>query len=343
VSPIYRRLDDNRMERFDARGSRRFRARDAVLAVALAALLLVAFEGASIRRAARELGPGIGRDVVLAIGRPAGSVADSLPLAGLAHRATGWLSPNRDLSRLPGFETPVASSGGLVPAVTPDAFDPAVIGQPAPPRLALRRLLVTGDSMSQPLDADLARRLAGAGVKVTRDPHLGTGISNTLLVDWGKLSVSQVQQLRPDAVVAFIGANEGFPMPGPAGVQVQCCSAQWAAIYAARARRMMDTYRQSGAARVYWITLPTPRDAARQAIARTVDAAVTVAAQPWADQVRVIDTVPVFTPGDHYRDAMPVNGTQTIVREADGIHLNDAGSTLLAGIVLRTMSRDYRW
>lgn len=335
--------DDNRMGRFDARRARHFRARDAVMAVIIAAVLLVLFEGASIKRQALQLSPGVGRDIVLAIGRPAGAVAGDLPLAPLGHDATAWLSPNRDLGHLPGFETPVAGSGGPVPPVTPDSFDPTTLGRPAPPPRPLHRVLVTGDSMSQPLDADIAQRLAGAGVKVTRDPHLGTGISNTLLVDWGRLSVSQVQQIHPDAVVVFIGANEGFPMPGPGGAQVQCCSAQWAAIYAARVRRMMDTYRQSGAARVYWLTLPTPREAARQQIARTVNAAVAVAAQPWANQVRVIDTVPVFTPGDRYRDAMPVGGVQTIVRQSDGIHLNDAGSSLLATTVIGVMHRDYRW
>lgn len=343
MSPLYRRLDDNRMERFDRRGARRFRARDAVVAIAVAALLLVLFEGRSMRKAGEELRPGIGRDLVLAIGRPAGSVADSLPLANLGHTATAWLSPNRDLSHLAGFQTPVAATGGPVPPVTPDSFDPTALGLPAPPRRALERVLVTGDSMSQPLDADIAQRLAPAGVKVTRDPHLGTGISNTLLVDWGQLSTSQVQQLHPDAVVVFIGANEGFPMPGPGGAQVQCCSAEWAAIYAARVRRMMDTYRQAGAARVYWLTLPTPRERARQTIEHTVNAAIAVAAEPWMDQVRVIDTVPVFTPGERYRDAMPVGGSETIVRESDGIHLNDAGSSLLAGTVLAAMSRDYRW
>ena len=340
---LYRRLDDNRMERFDARGSRHFRARDAIVAVLVAAVLLVLFDGGSIRKAAEELPSGIGRDAVLVVGRPAGTVASHLPLASLNRTATGWLSPNRSLNGLPGFQTPLAASGGPIPAVTPDAFAPAQLGLPAPTRARLRNLLVTGDSMSQPLDADLAQRLASAGVKVTRDPHLGTGISNTLLVDWGKLSISQVQSFHPAAVVVFIGANEGFPMPGPGGVQVQCCSAEWAAIYAARVRRMMDTYRQAGAARVYWLTLPTPRDPARQKIARVVNAAVAVAAQPWADQVRVIDTVPVFTPGERYRDAMPVSGAQTIVRQSDGIHLNDAGSSLLAGIVLRTVAGDYTW
>jgi hypothetical protein len=194
--------------------------------------------------------------------------------------------------------------------------------------------------MSMPLDADLARLLAPRGVTVIRDPHLGTGISKPFVVDWGELSRQQVRKDRPDAVVVFIGANEGFPLPGPGKLQIQCCGADWAAIYAGRARAMADTYRRGGAARVYWITLPLPRETARQAISRTVNAAIDVAVQPWRSQVRVIDTVPVFTPHG-YRDAMPVGGRDTIVRQPDGIHLNNAGAAVLAGIVLARVDRDF--
>src|SRR5262249_10921345 len=161
-------------------------------------------------------------------------------------------------------------------------------------------------------------------------------------VDWGKLSVTQVRKHRPDAVVMFIGANEGWPMAGPRGRQVQCCSAQWAAIYAQRVRIMANTYRRNGAARVYWVTLPLPREPARQQIAKVVNAAISVAVQPWADQIRTINTVPVFTPKG-YRDAMTINGKQTIVRQADGIHLNNAGSSLLADIVVSKLKNDFRF
>ncbi len=52
-----------------------------------------------------------------------------------------------------------------------------------------------------------------------RDVHVGTGISKTDLLDWGKLAAKQVGKDEPDAVVVFIGANEGFPMPGAARPQ----------------------------------------------------------------------------------------------------------------------------
>jgi lysophospholipase L1-like esterase len=333
--------DDSLIGRFDRTGRRTYRARDAVFTVLLAAALLVVLSGQAVRRAGDQMNPGVGRSLVLAVGRPTSWVAGQLPLAGAARTVTSFLSPDRNLSSGSGFASHPLASGGI-PPVTPDAFDPGAIGAPAA-RRSLHTLLVTGDSMSMPLDDDLAQRLAPRGVHVIRDPHIGTGISNSFIVDWGKLSAFQVRQYHPDAVVVFIGANDGYPMPGPDGRQVSCCGAAWASVYANRARQMAYTYRQAGAARLYWLTLPTPREAARQTIARVVNAAIEVAVQPWASQVRVINTVPIFTPGGVYRDAMTLGGTPTLVRQADGIHLNDAGSSLLAGVVLGALARDFTY
>jgi lysophospholipase L1-like esterase len=335
--------DDGSMGRFESGGGRRFSARDAVKTVLVATVLLVLFAGGSIRRAGAEMSPGVAKSIVQAVGKPAGWVADQLPFASIGHHLTAWLSPEEDLgSSGTGFVSSTASSGapGGVPPVTPEAFDPAALGAKPPPRRPLEKLLVTGDSLSQPLDQDLARRLAGS-VDVVRDPHVGTGISKSIIVDWGKLSSAQVKKDKPGAVVVFIGANEGFPMKGPDGREVQCCGPDYAAIYASRVRQMMNTYRQAGAARVYWLTLPAPRDSERQKIARTVNAAIVVAAQPWRSQVRVVDTVPIFTPGGRYRDAMEVDGQDKIVRESDGIHLNQTGSDLLAETLIGVIDRDF--
>ena len=334
--------DDSLMSRFDEEGARRYRARDAVFVVLFVAVLLGLFEGRSILHAGERM-TGLGGKIVRAVGRPTSSASTHLKLADATHDATGFLAPEASLgSSGGGFAGGAASaSTSQIPAVAPEAFDPTTLGLPAPPRHALHSLLVTGDSMSMPLDADLAQRLV-SHVRVVQDPHIGTGISNSQIVDWGKLSASQVHSDRPDAVVVFIGANEGFPMTGPDGKQIQCCSAQWAAIYAQRVRIIANTYRQGGRARVYWITLPDQRDAARQAIARVVNAAIEVGVQPWASQVRVVDSVPIFTPSG-YRDAMPIAGVSTIVRENDGVHLNDAGSKLLANHVLADLSRDFSY
>ena len=76
------------MGRFDQHGLSRFRARDAIWSTFLVCAVLVVTAGDSARRAGEQMNPGIGRDIVLAVGKPAGAIADALPFAQLADDAT---------------------------------------------------------------------------------------------------------------------------------------------------------------------------------------------------------------------------------------------------------------
>jgi lysophospholipase L1-like esterase len=336
---------DSRITRFDRAGLRGFSARDALVAIGVAAVLLVLFAGGSIRDAGEEMTPGIGRDVVLAFGGPAGWIADRTPLPEVGEDLTAWLSPDEELGGEGAFATAVAGDPGLsarLPAITPQYFDPVELGEKVEPR-PLETLLVTGDSLSTPLDNELAQLLADTGVEVIADPHLAAAISNPGLVDWGRLSASQVAEHRPDAVVVFIGANEGYAIPGPGGEDVECCGADYAAAFAQRMRQMMDTYRQGGAAQVFWLEVPAARDRDRLALSRVVNGSIDVASQPWRDSVHPVDLVNVFTPGLEYRDSITIDGKETIVRESDGIHLNEAGSALAAEVVLERLDSYFDW
>ena len=330
------------MSRFDREGVRHFTARQSVLAVAIVAAILLVLSGGSILSAADEEKPGVEKDLLHAIGKPGSTLADN-PLGKASSKLTSKLSPDEKLDPGQSFSAagPGTVTAGQIPPVTPSYFDPVELDDRAPPRQPLESLLVTGDSLSQPLDAELARRLTPEGIDVTRDAHVGTGISNASLADWGQLSAAQVEEHHPDAVVVFIGANEGYPMPGPDGKDVACCSPEWAAIYANRARQVITNYRQGEKAKVYWLTVPLPRDPARQRIASVVNQAVAVAAQPWRSQVRIIDTDEYFAPDGKYSDSIPVDGEEQIVRESDGIHLNDLGSSLLADHLLDRIDLDF--
>jgi lysophospholipase L1-like esterase len=320
---------------------RKLSARHALIAVFLAALLLVLFEGSSIERAGEEMDPGLARELTLAIGEPLGWVSEQLPFDDWTDDSLAFLE-DEGVGGAGGFESAGAARVARgVPPVPPSSFDPDELGGRRAPPGRLDTLLVTGDSLSMPLDVQLARQLADTGVEVERDPHVGTGISKSGLVDWGRLSTEQTAEHEPDAVVVFIGANEGFELPGPNGSRIECCDPAWAAEYAFRARRMMNTYRRGGRARVYWLTLPAPREGDRQRIARAVNAAIEVAAQPYRAHVRVLDMEALFTPGGRYRDSMTVEGRPQIVREPDGIHLNARGAELAADAVLRAVDRDF--
>jgi lysophospholipase L1-like esterase len=318
----------------------RMRSRDALIVVFVSVVLLVLFQGSSIRNAGDQMQPGVERNAVRAIGAPAGWVADRFPFNRWGDDALAFLKSDEGGGMGSFGSKPTATTGGGVPAVTPDSFDPTELGAKPKPPAPLKTLLVTGDSLAMPLDAELARRLAGK-VDVKREPHIGTGITKTDLLDWGAESTRQVHDLHPQAVVVFIGANEGFPLPGQGGHQVDCCGPEWAAAYANRVRQMMDTYRQRGAARVYWLLLPLPRDSDLREVARSVNAGIQVAAEPFRAQVRVIDMAALFTPGGKYRDAMTVDGRKQIVRENDGIHLNETGAKVAADPVLTAIRRDF--
>ena len=318
--------------------TRRLGAREGLIAIIVAAFVLVIAEGPSIERTGERMDPGPIRTGVLAVGRPAAWLGSRLPVADAVDDVTAGLSPDDDLASASGGFSAATTESDAVQPVTPDAFAPEDFGERPAPERGLRTLLVTGDSMAQPLDTVLARRLAdGDATQVIRDVYIGTGISKTDLLDWGKLSVRQTGEHTPDAVVVFLGANEGFSIDG-----VDCCGADWAAAYATRARTMMNTYRRDGDTIVYWLTLPLPRDEQRQEIALTVNAAVRAAAAAYRAQVRVLDMTTLFTPDGEYRDDMPVDGRQELVREADGIHLNETGSELAADELLRAVEQDFQ-
>jgi len=311
-------------------------ARQAILLIALTGLVLLLCAGDSVRSAGEELEDGPIKTMVLTVGHPAGWVADALPFAPIADALTGWVSSDADLGSAEGGFNPPAGTGGETGAgaarVTPEAFG----GTRAP----LGSLLVTGDSMAMPLDAALARRTAGADVRTRRDAKVGTGISKTDLVDWGRLAAEQVADRPADAVVVFLGANEGFPMP-VGGRDVACCSPEWAAEYATRTRAVIEAYRRGGARRVYWLTLPAPRDAPRARIARVVNDAIRVAAAGFGAPVQVVEAAELFSPGFRYRDGLEVDGRERLVRDPDGIHLNERGAELLADRLVVRLGRDF--
>ena len=282
-------------------------------------------------------------------GRRARAHAGDRQAGGLGRGSAAVRRLDRRRARLPrgrrrgrGRQLRAAGSGSAgrgVPAVPPASFDPAELGGQAASAGELGTLLVTGDSLSMPLDIELARRLGDTDVDVERDPHVGTGISKTGLVDWGRLSAEQVGELGPTPLWCSSGRTRGSTgRPGRRADQVLWPRLGRRIRY--RVRRMMNTYRRGGRARVYWLTLPAPRDGDRQEIARSVNAAIEVAA-PYRAQVRVLDMGALFTPGGRYRDAMTIDGRRQIVRESDGIHLNGRGSELAADAVLEAVRQDF--
>ena len=203
----------------------------------------------------------------------------------------------------------------------------------APPGGSLK-VLATGDSMVQRLDASLARRLRPLGVRVRSDAHPATGISKPSPVDWLETARRQAGSL-PDVVVMFIGAGDTFPLSG-----ASCCREPWVAEYARRARSMMGAYARGGRARVYWLLLPTPREGFVRRSFPAINRALRRAAASARRDVRIVDLVDVFSPGGRYRKWIRRGDREVGVRQADGIHLSDEGAAIAAGVVVRILREE---
>lgn len=75
---------------------------------------------------------------------------------------------------------------------------------------------------------------------------------------------------------------------------------------------------------------PTPRGAAFRRVFTAVNRAVRRAARGLGG-VRVVDTGRIISPGQIFRPG---------VRQADGVHLNVRGASIVAGLVLGALRRD---
>jgi hypothetical protein len=203
----------------------------------------------------------------------------------------------------------------------------------ANPQSGHLRILATGDSMIQIVDSFIR---AGTGSATVRsDARVSTGISKPSLLDWRAHAREQAEGERPDVIVMFLGANDGFRMAG-----ADCCGVPWIAEYARRAREMMRTYARGGRGRVYWLLLPAPRDGFFRETFPAVNAGLRQAAAGLEDDVRLIELDNVFTPGGRYRDSMMIDGKLVRVRQRDGVHLSTAGAKLAARVVVAALHSD---
>jgi hypothetical protein len=148
-----------------------------------------------------------------------------------------------------------------------------------------------------------------------------------------------VGQLHPRVTVVFLGANDGFNLRSRSGRVVRCCSRAWSREYARPARRMMLSYAQGGAGRVYWLLLPQAREGFFRRAYPAVNRGLRRAARG-LPTVRLIALNKVFTPRGRYHESIRYGGRRVRARQPDGIHLSPAGASIAASIVVGRMRAD---
>lgn len=272
---------------------------------------------------------------------------------------SAWQSAETDLGKNPGSApssmmlSDPASAGPFNPAAAYMAarwtYRHAASGRPSGGLPALRipsqsdplRLLITGDSLTGYLGPDLVDAAYGKGpVSGTTDTHDGTGLTSPNFVDWSSVAQQQVAGDNPDAVVVMIGGNDFQNMVTPNGPVLIAGTPAWRAEYTRRAEVCMRIWAQDGTHRVYWLSVPPARNPAWAA----TDVQINVALRDAARRVpgaRFLNVLAPVTNHGHYADFVLRHGQQTLVREPDGVHLNETGSEIVASEVLPVIVRDW--
>jgi hypothetical protein len=202
-------------------------------------------------------------------------------------------------------------------------------------------VLVVGDSLSISLGEQLEHALAGApGVDFSRDGLRSTGLTRPDLLDWPARLRELTAKAAPDLAVIMIGANDVMPLTAPDGSRAYFDQPAWADAYAAKARELVDICRQANpSVAVTWVGAPPMGDATLSAGIKRINA---VLAGMCAEAgCRFVDTQAAFadSEGRYTRHAKDAATADTLaIRTADGVHLTEAGSRLLAGVVLASLA-----
>ncbi|MGD9894759.1 MAG: DUF459 domain-containing protein, partial [Dehalococcoidia bacterium] len=215
-------------------------------------------------------------------------------------------------------------------------------GARIPTRAAPLRVYVAGDSAAEPLGYEIQRLSTEDGrIAAVVDFRVSSGLANPGYFDWpARLRQAMATRPAPEVVVLFLGGNDNLQMRGARGT-VHPGRSGWVEEYTRRAGEMMDLAGHVGA-EVYWVGMPVVRDGAQNASVAGINAALVAAAaeRPW---VHYLDVAPLIGEVEEDYSAFRPDsiGELTKVRQDDGIHLTNTGSSWLAAIVYEAIARDF--
>lgn len=209
----------------------------------------------------------------------------------------------------------------------------------APSAAPAQLTLATGDSMMYVTYRELAFELERYGADVRSDARIGSGITKPDLLDWRALAAQQAGELRPAVTIVFLGAGDVYPL-SVGSREYAWGSRGWLGAYERRVGAMLRSYQRGGAGRVYWLTLPTPRDEGLARVFRVNDRAVARAVRKAGPMASVVDITPAVTRRGRFARKLVVDGKRQAVRQLDGVHLAPAGARAAARVVRARLQAD---
>lgn len=344
-SPAHAAARNTRSESRGEAASKGLPAGKALAIIVIGLTFGLLFDSGGIVHSALGMRPGPARNAVLTLARPIDRLAQQV-----------WLDrPKRGLDQLLGHEPDIngtlADSDETVPGLAGAATDRS--GRTSGgPRLGTRReppivsptvtdplrVLVLGDSLAQYLGGQLADLASARGlIRVSREWHDATGITNSEYFDWRDAGVAAARSRRAQVVVIALGVGD-FQDMSHLGRTLAAGTDEWRAEYARRAALIMQALVATGVQRIYWQAPPRVADEAVEAIFARADEAIGLAAQAIPGG-RDLD--PRHPDESAYSDVELVDGREQRTRAADGIRWTYAGARRPAEVALRALQSDY--
>lgn len=192
------------------------------------------------------------------------------------------------------------------------------------------RILLIGDSIGTDLDGSLLNDLDASGVAVVwTDDHVSTGLVRLDYFPWIAELAHDMYEYKPQVVIGLIGANDDQNFIDG----LQYATAAWDRQYLKNVGQFFTIGQEYGA-KMFWVSVPTMSVPGWTAVRSMQQLAAL------QHHVTYVNSDQWLCPNGQFHMFLRINGTIQQIRTADGIHLEPAGSDLLAEGVLNVLQRD---
>jgi hypothetical protein len=285
------------------------------------------------------------------------SIQPDSPARDVAMAVTGAIA---DVSGALGLTEPrhvVASAvgnGTKDDIITSIGSNPTPTRKPPPPAPAKRtftrshpmKLYAGGDSLSLETAEALSAAAPKTGVIDMAEPdgHLSTGLIRPDTFNWFERTKEVEATVKPDVSVLVFGGNDNdsYMTGGPGGgFAADFGSPKWRREYGRRAGLIMDTLTQRPGQTLIWVGAPVAQDAQLDSQMKVLNSVYRSEAAKRKGSVVYFDPDPLFAPNGGYQTSIVHNGSQVVVREPDGQHLNTEGGVVLADEILALLRKRF--
>jgi hypothetical protein len=200
--------------------------------------------------------------------------------------------------------------------------------------------VVIGDSLAEGLLGGLVEAFQGdARLQIQRKPRELVGLTRSDFEGTMRALEEALQREPVHIAVVMVGVWDRYGLRNARGKRIPVDSEEWRAEYGRRADLLMKALKRRGVA-VYWVGLPSLRRYEANEDAQVTNEVVRERA--YLNGLKYIDAYAGFADeGGGYSAYGPdETGKIRLLREADGVHLTDAGNRKLAHFVEREIRRD---